>query len=59
MRARCLFWLAVVGLDKLKSSHGHVVIRVAPGGGSFRVIVLDDSAENYGVKSVHGPYQSR
>lgn len=51
--------LVVVGLDQLKSSHGHVVVRVAPGGSSFRVIVLDDSAETYKVKSVHGPYQSR
>ena len=51
--------LVVVGLDQLKSSHGHVVIRVDPGGGSFRVVILDDSAETYKVKSVHGPYQSR
>jgi len=51
--------LVVVGLDRLRSSHGHVVIRVLPGGGSFRVIVLDDSGETYKVESVHGPYQSR
>ena len=51
--------LVVVGLDQMKSSHGHVVIRVDPGGGSFRVVILDDSAETYRVKSVHGPYQSR
>ena len=51
--------LVVVGLDKLASSQGHIVIRVAPGGGSFRVVVLDDSAESYRVTSIHGPYESR
>jgi hypothetical protein len=46
-------------LDKLKSSQGHIVVRVAFGGESFRVFILDDSAESYRVKAVHGPYQSR
>jgi hypothetical protein len=32
---------------------------VAPGGATYRVIVLDDSAETYAVKSVHGPYDAR
>ena len=51
----------VVGplLDRLASAQGHVVVRVAPGGETFRVIILDDSAETYNVKSVHGPYESR
>ena len=46
-------------LDRLKSSQGHIVVRVDPGGGSFRVIIVDDSAESFRVKSIHGPYQSR
>jgi beta-lactamase superfamily II metal-dependent hydrolase len=46
-------------LDRLKSAQGHIVVRVDPGGETFRVIILDDSAEAYRVKSVHGPYQSR
>ena len=46
-------------LGKLKSSQGHIVVRVAPGGDTFRVIILDDSNESYTVKAVHGPYQSR
>jgi hypothetical protein len=46
-------------LDRLKSAQGHIVVRVDPGGDTFRVIVLDDSAETYRVKSIHGPYQSR
>jgi hypothetical protein len=49
----------VVGLDKLASSQGHVVLRVAPGGDSFRILILDDSAETFGIKSLHGPYESR
>jgi beta-lactamase superfamily II metal-dependent hydrolase len=46
-------------LDRLKSTQGHIVLRVSPGGESFRVIILDDSAETYRVKAVHGPYSSR
>ena len=38
---------------------GHIVVRVAPGGDNYRVLVLDDSAETYEVRSVHGPYGSR
>ena len=51
--------LVVVGLDKLASDHGHIVIRVAPGGDTYTIFVLDDSAETYKIKSVHGPYTSR
>ena len=46
-------------LDRLKSSQGHIVVRVAAGGDAFRVIVLDDSGESYRIKAVHGPYGSR
>ena len=46
-------------LDRLTSSQGHVLVRVEPGGGSYRVIVLDDTAETWRVKSVHGPYTAR
>jgi beta-lactamase superfamily II metal-dependent hydrolase len=46
-------------LDRLLSSQGHIVVRVAPGGGSYQVIILDDSAESYVVKAVHGPYEAR
>jgi len=52
---------AVIGtmLDRLKSSQGHILIRVAPGGETFRVLILDDAAETYQVKAIFGPYQSR
>ena len=46
-------------LDRLRSSQGHVVVRVEPGGASYRVIILDDTGESYVVKAVHGPYESR
>ncbi len=46
-------------LDQLKSSQGHIVVRVAPGGESFRVIILDDTSESFKVTAVHGPYQAR
>ena len=45
-------------LDRLASSQGHIVIRVAPGGATYQVIILDDSAETYRVTKVHGPFQS-
>ncbi len=46
-------------LEKLASAQGHIVVRVVPGGGSYHVIVLDDAAETYAVKAVHGPYDAR
>ena len=49
----------VVGLDKLASERGHVVVRVAPGGAGYRVVILDDAAETYRVTAVHGPYEAR
>lgn len=46
-------------LDRLASSQGHILIRVAPGGASYRVLILDDSAESYRVTKVLGPFESR
>ena len=46
-------------LAQLASAQGHIVVRVGEDGGSYRVIILDDSTEGYIVKSVHGPYQAR
>lgn len=42
-----------------KSQQGHVVVRVAPGGQTFYVIVLDDDTEKPVIKLVAGPYQSQ
>jgi len=49
----------ISGLEKLTSERGHVVVRVVPGGASFRVFTLDDSAETYRVTAAHGPYECR
>ncbi|HRR25302.1 MAG TPA: hypothetical protein P5300_01255 [Acidobacteriota bacterium] len=45
--------------DEVASAQGHVVVRVAPGGDTYEVFVLDDSDESFRVKSVHGPYDAR
>jgi hypothetical protein len=42
--------------ERVQSDGGHVVVRVAPRGESYRVIVLDDSTETYEILSSHGPY---
>ena len=43
-------------LDRLASSQGHIVIRVAPGGATYQVMILDDSAESFRVTKVFGPF---
>jgi beta-lactamase superfamily II metal-dependent hydrolase len=43
---------------RLSSSAGHVIIRVAPGGGSYRVVVTDNADESDRVVRVFGPYES-
>jgi len=43
-------------LGRLKSQQGHIVIRVNPGGNDFMIYILDDSTENYRIKSINGPY---
>lgn len=47
------------GVETAAGTQGHVVIRVAAGGGSYRVFVLDDDDEEMRVKTVSGPYPSR
>jgi hypothetical protein len=43
--------------DQLKGI-GHIVVRVEAGG-TYRVVVVDDSTDALIVKSIHGPYDSR
>ncbi len=45
--------------DPATSYQGHIVVRVAPGGNTYKVIILDDSAETFKVTAVYGPYESR
>ena len=49
----------ISGIEKLASDRGHIVLRVSPGGGEFRVVIVDDSNESHRVLKVFGPYQSR
>lgn len=43
---------------KLRSTSGHVVVRVEPGGEKYSIYVLDDTNEKYTVQRVLGPYTS-
>lgn len=43
-------------LPRLKSTSGHVVIRVEPAGKTYSVLVIDDTDESMRVKAVYGPY---
>jgi hypothetical protein len=47
------------GIEKLASDRGHIVLRVSPGGGEFRVLIVDDASESHRVLKIFGPYQSR
>jgi beta-lactamase superfamily II metal-dependent hydrolase len=44
--------------DRFKSSQGHVLVRVAPGGAEYSVLVLEGGDESGRVKAVFGPYTS-
>jgi beta-lactamase superfamily II metal-dependent hydrolase len=46
-------------IGQLKAREGHIVVRVAPGGDTYQVVVLDNRAETYRVTAIHGPYESR
>jgi hypothetical protein len=42
-----------------KSTQGHILVRVLPGGATYYVIILDDSTAAMPVKAVFGPYTSK
>lgn len=44
---------------RLGSANGHMVVRVSPGGGRYRVVITDNSDESDRVTRVFGPYVSR
>lgn len=46
-------------LKNYRNLHGHVVVRVAPGGDSYTIYVLDDFSPRREVMAVFGPYISR
>jgi beta-lactamase superfamily II metal-dependent hydrolase len=45
--------------DKMKSTQGHIVIRVLPGGMQYYIYILNDNNAKYKIKSVFGPYNSK
>ncbi len=44
---------------QLKSQGGHVIVRVAPGGESYKLYVIDSNVENGNVIGSFGPYTCR
>ena len=51
--------MTTFGIDQARGAQGHVVIRVAPGGDSYRVLMLDDRDERMTVTSISGPYRAQ
>lgn len=45
--------------QQVKSDGGHVVVRVAPGGAWYRVLVVTDTDESGRVDAEYGPYDTR
>jgi hypothetical protein len=43
-------------IGKLRSLAGHIIVRVAPGGDSFRVIVTDNTDDEDRIKLIAGPF---
>jgi hypothetical protein len=44
--------------DRFRNRDGHVLVRVAPGGGEYSVLVLDAADESNRVQANFGPYPS-
>lgn len=42
---------------QMKSTQGHIVVRVLPEGDEFNIYILDDSDTSLNVKSIFGPYK--
>jgi len=46
-------------IGKLKSTEGHIIVRVAPGGEQFQVIVTDNSNDSDTIKLISSPHRCR
>jgi hypothetical protein len=44
--------------EPFKSSEGHIVVRVQPGGEAYRVFVLDDTRPEHLLNAIYGPYST-
>lgn len=49
----------IAGIDQLASDHGHIVLRVSPGGDEYRVVIVDDASDSHQVTKVFGPYSAK
>jgi beta-lactamase superfamily II metal-dependent hydrolase len=45
--------------EQMKSTQGHIVVRVSPGGSDFMIYILDDSNPEYNIKDVYSLYSCR
>jgi hypothetical protein len=45
-------------IARLRATAGHVVVRVAPGGSTYTIDIVDDRDESDRVLSSFGPYES-
>lgn len=45
-------------VNQLKSTQGHIVIRVKPRGNNYYIYILDDTSESFTIKGIYGPYDS-
>jgi hypothetical protein len=52
-------YMGETNLKTLAGRGGHVVIKVAPGGKQYNVILLSTEDDYYRVNSIHGPYICR
>lgn len=44
---------------QMKSQHGHIVVRVAPGGDTYTIYTIDSTKPDGAITGVFGPYTSR
>ncbi len=44
---------------KIKSTSGHIVVRVSPGGDQYYIYILNDNNEKYVVQRIFGPYECK
>jgi butyrate kinase len=54
-------FLSENGVDwtRFAGTQGHVVVKVAPGGDEYRILVLDDSNQEYRITQMSQMYRSR
>lgn len=45
--------------DRIASTQGHIVLRIAPDGGEYRVVIVDNTSESHKVTKIFGPFQSK